>query len=383
MTVSHRDDTDLLHPVYSITNRLRWLLLAHALVVNALRLDEVAHPRALVVVCAMMLAWTPVVGHLQARQASRTTVVMLADFLITMVLVGTSRWVLGRPALVDSHLPAPVFWLAASPMVVAVWRGKWWGLTCAALISAVKFVQEPRPDERVWSAVLTLGVCAWGLGCIVDTMRDSMADRDAHHARLAALAERDRLNRIVHDGALQVLAMVEREGPELGPKGRHLAQVARQQEGMLRRLLQDRAVDLPGKMPQVSTTDVASMLEAHAGDRVTVSVMAGEAPMEAARAAELDAAVSEVLLNVTKHAGPEAQAWILLEDDGDELIVSVRDNGVGMSRDQVELASTMGRMGIHDSIMGRIGDIGGVAVARSQPGRGVEWEFRIPMEERG
>jgi len=114
---------------------------------------------------------------------------------------------------------------------------------------------------------------------------------------------------------------------------------------------------------------------------VTVSVMAGEVPMEAARAAELDAAVSEVLLNVAKHAGPEAQAWVLLELEDGQLIVSVRDNGVGMSREEVEKASTTGRMGIHDSIVGRIGDIGGVALARSQPGRGVEWEFRIPVEE--
>ncbi|MEL4357343.1 MULTISPECIES: MacS family sensor histidine kinase [unclassified Luteococcus] len=372
-------DNDVLHPVYAVTNRLRWVLLAHALVVNALRLDEVAHPVALLLASLVMVAWTPMIGRWQARQATRSWRVMLADFLVSAVLVASSRWVLGREALMASYQAVPVYWMAAAPLVLAVRRGRWWGLASAVALSLAKFVQEPRPDSRVWASLAVMGVSAWGLGCIVDTVRESMKDRDAHHARLAALAERDRLNRIVHDGALQVLAMVEREGPELGPKGQQLAQVARQQETLLRRLLQDRDVDLPTGL-QPSQTDVAALLEAHASDTVTVSVMAGEAPIDADRAVELDAAVSEVLTNVAKHAGPGAKAWVLLEMEGDQLIVSLRDNGVGMSREQVEVASTTGRMGIHDSIMGRIGDIGGVAVARSQPGRGVEWEFRIPME---
>ncbi|MEL4504167.1 ATP-binding protein [Luteococcus sp. H138] len=379
MRASVRPDNDVLHPVYAVTNRLRWVLLAHALMVNALRLDEVVHPGALLLACLVMLVWTPLIGRWQSRQATRTAQVMLADFLVTVLLVLSSRWILGRDALMASYLAVPVFWMAAAPLVLAVRRGGWWGLGSAVALSLGKFVQEPRPDSRIWASAVIMGLCAWGLGCIVDTLRESMKDRDAHHARLAALAERDRLNRIVHDGALQVLALVEREGPELGPKGQHLAQVARQQETLLRRLLQDRDVELPTGV-QPSQTDVAALLETHASDTVTVSVMAGEAPIDAARAVELDAAVSEVLLNVAKHAGPQAKAWVLLEMEGDQLIISLRDNGVGMSREQVEVASTTGRMGIHDSIMGRIGDIGGVAVARSQPGRGVEWEFRIPME---
>lgn len=374
-----RPDNDVLQPVYAVTNRLRWVLLAHALVINALRLDEVAHPAVLVASCLVMVVWTSLIGSWQSRQATRTTRVMLADFVVTVLLLVSSRWILGREALMASYQAVPVYWMAAAPLVLAVRRGGWWGLLSAVALSLVKFVQEPRPDSRVWASVVIMGMCAWGLGCIVDTLRESMKDRDAHHARLAALAERDRLNRIVHDGALQVLAMVEREGPELGPKGMHLAHMARQQEALLRRLLQDRDVELPTGV-QPSQTDVAALLEAHASETVTVSVMAGEAPIDAARAVELDAAVSEVLLNVAKHAGPGAKAWVLLEMEGDHLIISLRDNGVGMSREQVEVASTTGRMGIHDSIMGRIGDIGGVAVARSQPGRGVEWEFRIPME---
>lgn len=191
-----RRDDDVLQPVHSVTSRLRWILLAHALVVNQQRLDEVAHPAALVLVCVMMLGWTAVAGRLQSRQCTRTTRLLLADLLVTMALVASSRWILGRATLVESYVSVPVYWMAASPLVIAVWRGGRWGLGSAALISLLKFVQEPRPDSRVWDSMLLVGLCAWGLGAIVDTLRESLDERDREQTRVAALAERDRLNRI-------------------------------------------------------------------------------------------------------------------------------------------------------------------------------------------
>ena len=112
-----------------------------------------------------------------------------------------------------------------------------------------------------------------------------------------------------------------------------------------------------------------------------VSVTAEPVPLGAQRARELEAAVVEALSNVTQHAGTEARAWILLENEGGQMTITVRDNGVGMTKEQVDRALCGDRMGIQDSILGRIAEIGGQAVARSQPGRGVEWEFRIPLEE--
>ena len=390
----HQDD-EVLHCVYAVTATLRWILLAHALVVNLLRLDQVQRPVVLVLACAVMLAWTAVAGPAQSGGQNRTAVVVGFDLAVTLVLVAASRWILGPEALVDSYLSVPVYWMVVSPLVVAIWRGRWWGLAAAGLLSAVKLVQEPRVDPRVWDTMVVTGMCAWGLGAIVDALRESGIQREAERTRAAALAERDRLNRIVHDGALQVLAMVEREGPELGPRGQHLAQLARRQEVVLRRQLQDRAVHLrqaasapqqlaprqPVQGAASDSVDVASLLDRHADERVTVSVVADAVPIRRDRARELEAAIAEVLSNVAKHAGPDARAWILLETEEDKMIITVRDNGVGMTREQVDRALSGDRMGIQNSILGRIAEIGGEAVARSQPGRGVEWKLRIPLEE--
>ena len=81
-----------------------------------------------------------------------------------------------------------------------------------------------------------------------------------------------------------------------------------------------------------------------------------------------------------KHAGPDAQAWVLLEWDDDDLIISIRDNGVGGTPEDFTAAADRGRMGMRHSIHGRLADLGGTATLRTAPGRGTEWEFRIPVD---
>ena len=62
---------------------------------------------------------------------------------------------------------------------------------------------------------------------------------------------------------------------------------------------------------------------------MSVSLPATPVPLDAAVATELDAAVANALDNVVAHAGPDAHAFVLLEDLGDSVVVSIRDDGVG------------------------------------------------------
>ena len=54
------------------------------------------------------------------------------------------------------------------------------------------------------------------------------------------LEERERLSRQVHDGAIQVLALVSRRGREIGGETAELAELAGEQERALRRLVSSR-----------------------------------------------------------------------------------------------------------------------------------------------
>src|SRR3712207_7552395 len=59
--------------------------------------------------------------------------------------------------------------------------------------------------------------------------------------------------------------------------------------------------------------------------------------------------VNECLLNVTRHVGPDAPAWVALEDLGDRIVVSVRDDGPGITEGRLEEARREGRLGVSRS----------------------------------
>lgn len=75
----------------------------------------------------------------------------------------------------------------------------------------------------------------------------------------------------------------------------------------------------------------ALLLAPHAGSRVSFAEPGAPVLLAPAAAKELAAAVGAALDNVRVHAGQDAQAWILVEDWPDEVIVTVRDDGPGIA----------------------------------------------------
>ncbi|MEO5662449.1 MAG: ATP-binding protein, partial [Nocardioides sp.] len=60
-----------------------------------------------------------------------------------------------------------------------------------------------------------------------------------------------------------------------------------------------------------------------------------------------------------------------------EVVVSVRDDGPGIPAGRLESAVAEGRLGVSESIRGRISDLGGTATLDTGP-HGTEWELTIP-----
>jgi signal transduction histidine kinase len=191
-----------------------------------------------------------------------------------------------------------------------------------------------------------------------------------------AAAERDRLARPIHDGVLQVLALVQKEGSELGSSGAQLAALAGEQEAALRNLLSG-TVTAPRA---AADGDLRAALTGLASATIEVSAPVDPVVLPAATATELTAAVQAALDNIRQHAGPDARTWILLEDEGDGIRVTVRDDGLGFEPDRLAEAARSGRLGVEQSMRGRISDLGGATAIKSSPGRGTEVEFRVPRQ---
>ena len=84
----------------------------------------------------------------------------------------------------------------------------------------------------------------------------------APSGRAAAAAERARLARAVHDGVLQVLALVQRRGTELGGDLAELGRVAGEQEMRLRSLIrQQDSLTAPAPGAAGAVADLGAALE--------------------------------------------------------------------------------------------------------------------------
>jgi signal transduction histidine kinase len=227
--------------------------------------------------------------------------------------------------------------------------------------------------------LVLLGGC---IGYCADLSRDGHAALSEALRVQAGVRERDRLARTVHDGVLQTLSYIHRRGCDLGGEAGELAMMAADQERLLRALVSrvSTSRDPGGSDAEAlagAQVDLRTVLGRYADGTVSV-IPPAEPVLVAVRVAEeLAAAVRAALDNVRRHAGPDAQAWVLIEDEGKDVTVTIRDNGVGVPAGRLTEAAAGGRMGMANSIGGRMSDLGGTAVCDSRPGEGTCLELHV------
>ncbi len=166
------------------------------------------------------------------------------------------------------------------------------------------------------------------VGFMCGSLQQMATERDLAERSAAMAAERARLARVVHDGVLQVLALVQRRGRELGGEAAELGRLAGDQERELRRLIRAQDTVTVGRGRRSTWRRQLTQLERRHG--VTVSTPASPVELPARVADELVAAVRACLDNVRRHVGDEAPAWVLLQAFPDRVELSVRDEGPGI-----------------------------------------------------
>jgi signal transduction histidine kinase len=114
---------------------------------------------------------------------------------------------------------------------------------------------------------------------------------------------------------------------------------------------------------------------------IDVAAPADPVMLPARTANELTAATQAALDNVRRHAGPGAPVWILLEPEGDGVRVTVSDDGVGVGPDRLTEAAVGNRLGVAQSMKGRITDLGGTTTIHSAPTRAPRWSSGSPPRD--
>jgi signal transduction histidine kinase len=354
----------------------RLVALSYAAVIIVRDHQRYAHPVGGLAALAFMAAWSALVTVGYARPSTRRSWVVGADVAVAAALVLATRPI-DTPARIDHGAGTlPLCWAAASVLACAVAGGPWAGFAGGAVVSAADLLERQALPRNTFNGIVLLLIAGTVGGHVVRLVLRAEAALDRAARREAATAERQRIARDIHDSVLQVLALVSARGRELGGEAAELGRLAGEQETALRSL-----ITLPPSPTPDGRLDVRALLEPLAGDRITVSCPAYDVLLPEAAAQALAAATGEALDNVRRHAGPDARAWVLLDDEGDAVAVGVRDDGVGFAAGRLARAADAGRLGVAQSIVGRIRDLGGEASVTSAPGRGTEVELRVPRPE--
>lgn len=352
---------------------LRVVVLAYAVIGNLVRgVGDFDHPAGGYAMLAVMVAWTAFATWAYADAVRRGVALLVADLGIALVLLGATPLI--KAADFDASVPG--FWVMAALLAWAV-RYRWvGGLLAGVVLGGVDIVVRAAPDATDIGNLFLLLIGGPIVGFMCGSLQQMATERDLAERAAAAAMERARLARVVHDGVLQVLALVQRRGHELGSDGAELARLAGEQESALRSLIRAQdGVRADSDAAEVDVADRLGRLGLRAG--VDVAVPGGAVDLPAAAAEELVAVVVACLDNVTRHVGEGAAAWVLLEAFGDRVEVSVRDEGPGIPEGRLEAAVAEGRLGVSQSICGRVADLGGEA--RLTTGSfGTEWELVVP-----
>ena len=327
---------------------------------------------------AVLIGWSVACAIAYLQGFGRRPAWVLAEIAVVVALIisteviASDQWVLGNQSLPTT------LWATNATISAAIQLGPIAGMMTGVVVMAASAAIKGYVHidlGRNATIVIELAV-GLAVGMAAQTARRAHSELEQAARLAASLEERERLSRQVHDGAIQVLALVSRRGREIGGETAELAELAGEQERALRRLVS--ATDADARFSTGSTTDIGALLRRRASDRVSVSLPATPVLLDAGVAAELDAAVGNALDNVASHAGPDARAFVLVEELDDRVTVSVRDDGPGIAAGRLEEAVGEGRVGIAKSIVGRMNWLGGSAKLNAAPGCGTEWELTVP-----
>lgn len=217
-----------------------------------------------------------------------------------------------------------------------------------------------RPLVAVLSVVLVLlGVAA----LIVPPLVVRSAERSAERAALARQEQRSEIAAHLHDSVLQTLAIIQSRAGA----GTEIARIARAQERELRDWLFAGTDPFAGDLATELRT-MARELELEHAVRIEVVTVGDVGALESAA---LAGAAREALVNAARHAGGDVTVYA--EATPDTVEVFVRDRGAGFDTEAIPA----GRLGIRESIVGRMTRAGGTADVESSPD-GTEVRLRLP-----
>ncbi|SEM08192.1 PspC domain-containing protein [Nonomuraea pusilla] len=182
--------------------------------------------------------------------------------------------------------------------------------------------------------------------------------------------ERAEVAAMVHDSVLHTLTLIQRVAHD----PREVTRLARSQERELRNWLYQPAQDADATIAAGVRRVAAEEEDAH-GVPIEVVCVGDLAFDPGGRLAAMLKAARQAMVNAAKYSESPSIS-VYAEVEGEEVTIFVKDRGKGFDLDAVPAD----RMGIRESIIGRMERHGGTARMRTEPGEGTEVMLTMKVE---
>lgn len=251
--------------------------------------------------------------------------------------------------------------------------------------AVVAFEIPPAFVQTPWFLALCLGLAASVLWLLYRVRMAQMARRVRERLE-ERLGERERIARELHDTLLQSVqglilrfqSVTDRLPPEAPVRGQLEATLKRADDVMIEG--RNRVRDL--RLSEGSS-DLRAMIEALVANTsfeppiaVRVVLEGRPQPLEPLVAAEIGRIVGEALLNIARHARAGA-AEIEICFDAHQLVLTIRDNGVGLDPEVIRIGHKDGHFGLV-GMRERAERIGGTLTIESAIGKGTDLTLTTP-----
>lgn len=228
----------------------------------------------------------------------------------------------------------------------------------------------PGSSHPTWTFIIAgLALLVGGMLAIVPWIVALIRDLGTERALKEREEERADMTAHLHDGVLQTLALIQLHADDQ----QTVFSLARSQERELREwLYQERTTS--DRSVNAGLKEIAAQVEDTHGKPIEV-VTVGDAQPSAQTDALLDA-TQQALINAVTHGGEPISVYC---EAGDDMVeVFVRDHGEGFDIATIPA----NRLGIRESIIGRIKRRGGTVEIVSRPKWGTEVRMHMPIVAR-
>ncbi len=316
------------------------------------------------------------------ERAGGADTAQVAMLVALVAMLAALAWLAGPHSLgllwplLVAAIGAVLVWRQANPAVWRRWNSRlariepsWMrGLLGAVLVAGgiAGFLASRGQLDQARPGLAAAGAIVVGVAVIAAPwLLRLLRELDTERGERIRAAERAELAAQMHDSVLHTLTMIQRSAHD----PRNVQRLARTAERELRAWLNRPAADARLRLSTELERLAGEVEDVHA---VPIDVICvGDLELGTRTSAALLAA-REAMVNAAKYSGA-AQISVYAEAEAGRLSVFVRDRGRGFDLDGVP----GNRMGIRQSIIGRMDRCGGTAMVKSAPGEGTEVEISV------